>query len=98
MTRSAPTLLSDADIAEVQSSAAAFKGVVNDTKALNSLLDLRQTMRWLGVQKLDQGRLAITPRSVEAGVKQNQFRRKTRVSPPKSTSAVRQPAISHARA
>jgi hypothetical protein len=51
--------LSDADITEVKNSATAFRGVMDDTRALNSFLDLRQAMRWLGVEKLDQGRLPL---------------------------------------
>ncbi|TSD87553.1 restriction endonuclease [Mycobacterium sp. KBS0706] len=49
--------LSDVDIGEVQSSAAAFTQVVDDTRPLEALLDLRQALRWLGVDRLSKKRL-----------------------------------------
>ncbi len=59
--------LSDADIAEVKDSAAAFKGVLHDTEALTNLLDLRQAMRWLGIEKLTQARLPLSVDAIFSG-------------------------------
>jgi hypothetical protein len=59
--------LSDADIAEVKDSAAAFKGVLQDTEALTNLLDLRQAMRWLGIEKLTQTRLPLSVDAIFSG-------------------------------
>lgn len=49
--------LSDVDIGEVQSSAANFIQVVDDIRPLEALLDLRQALRWLGVDSLTKKRL-----------------------------------------
>ena len=44
--------LSDVDIGEVKASAEAFEAVVDDTRPLEALLNLRQALRWLGADDL----------------------------------------------
>src|SRR5262249_3833150 len=48
-------------------SAAAFKGVLHDTEALTNLLDLRQAMRWLGIERLTQARLPLSVDAIFSG-------------------------------
>lgn len=55
--------LSDADIGEVKSSAAAFEQVLDDTKHLSAVLSLRQALRWMGVSDLTKNTL---PHALEA--------------------------------
>lgn len=49
--------LSDIDIGEVKTSAETFVSVLNDTQPLEKLLDLRQGLRWLGIDRLDKKQL-----------------------------------------
>jgi hypothetical protein len=42
--------LSDSDIGEVKSSAETFASVMDDTAGLKAILDVRQGLRWLGLE------------------------------------------------
>lgn len=48
---------SDADIVEVKNSAQTFATVIDDTRPLDALLDLRQGLRWAGVDDLSRKNL-----------------------------------------
>ncbi|TCS63684.1 Eco57I restriction-modification methylase domain-containing protein [Varunaivibrio sulfuroxidans] len=59
--------LSDVDIGEVKTSAAAFEQVLDDTKHLSAVLSLRQALRWMGMHDLTKKKLPFALEAIFDG-------------------------------
>jgi hypothetical protein len=59
--------LSDVDIGEVKTSAAAFEQVLDDTRHLSAVLSLRQALRWMGMHDLTKKKLPFALEAIFDG-------------------------------